>query len=417
MKTPEDYGYKLGENIVPYINKCIDEGGECYIAEGEHVFGRNDNNFLLGHPWSDSCITWGWSRKNNIKIIGAGKDKTIFKLVDKVNSKNIWGKKFETVKMLATNFNESCDNNLIEGITFDGNYENNSESSTVSAINIRGTNNTIKNCRFINFGVGADQSWECFQIYAIPTDLKQKGPIILNNTFEKIGLKKNSKSGHVPENTLIAVGGVDVLVEGNEFINCEFDTTNQQSPIHGISIGETKNAKIIKNKFDKFQGACIYMDSWKNEDALIEENEAKDVWGFINLTCQTWGNENQISFNKNFKIQKNKVELSSGNVYYQHDAPPIVSFFLGYNYDPRLDRNKYPAFENIVASENEVKLGSRETMPGVFQESAKLICFWGAPVTDTKIKVENNNFISAFNNQKQLSLWQRFINWIKNLFS
>ena len=41
-KTPEYYGYKIGENIAPYINKCIDEEGECYISEGEHLFGRTD---------------------------------------------------------------------------------------------------------------------------------------------------------------------------------------------------------------------------------------------------------------------------------------------------------------------------------------------------------------------------------------
>ena len=417
MKTPEEYGYKLGENIVPYINKCIEEAGECYISEGEHVFGRNDNNFLLGHPWSDSCITWGWSRKHNVKIIGSGKNKTILKLVDKVNSKNIWGQKSPNIKMLATNFNESCDYNLIEGITFDGNYENNSESSTVSAINIRGINNTIKDCRFINFGVGDEETWECFQIFATPIDMNQKGPNIINNTFEKLGLKKNSKPGHVPENTLIAAGGIDILIEGNEFNNCEFDIKNQQSPVHGISIGESKNAKIIKNKFDKFQGPCIYMDSWTNEDATIEKNEAQNVWNFINFTCQRWDNEKQISFNKNIKIQNNKVNLSSGNVYYQHDAGPITSCFLSYNYDPELDRNKYPAFENIIASNNVVELGNREIMLGVFQESAKMICFWGAPVNDSKIKLENNTFISSFKTEEQISWWRKILNWIKNLFS
>ena len=80
--TPEFYGYKLGENIAPYINKCIDLVGECYISEGEHIIGRDDSNWNSGNIWNDNSIVWGWNRKHNVKIIGAGRDKTTLKWIN-----------------------------------------------------------------------------------------------------------------------------------------------------------------------------------------------------------------------------------------------------------------------------------------------------------------------------------------------
>lgn len=413
--TPEFYGYKIGQNIVPYINKCIAENGECQISEGEHVFGRNDSDQFLGHIWSDSCITWGWQRKDDVKIIGAGIDKTIFKLVDKVNTKEIFGKKALNIKMISTNYNESCNNNWIEGITFDGNYDNNNESSTLAAIHIRGSNNTVKNCKFINFGVGQDQQAECFQLFLTTFRPEDKGPNIISNVFEKMGNKRNSKSGHCPENTIVAAAGTNSIIRKNIFNNCLFHSKDQQSPLHGISIGESFDTEISENIFNKFQGACFYVDSWRNERVNISNNTCTDVWNFINLTCQTWDDEKQISFNKDFNIVNNKITLSSEDVYYQHDALPIVSCFFSYNYDPRLDRNKFPAFQNIIAKNNKVTLGFRESQKGVFQESSKLICFWGAPIDDSKIKLTDNEFISTLIKPLEKTFWQKIKGFFQKL--
>ena len=99
MNTPEFYGYSLGQNIVPYINKCIDETGECYVSEGIHMFGRNDTDWNKGHIWSDSTINWGWNRKSGIKLIGKGSDKTIFRFVDNVHSRHLLGKKSQNTAM------------------------------------------------------------------------------------------------------------------------------------------------------------------------------------------------------------------------------------------------------------------------------------------------------------------------------
>lgn len=415
MNTPEYYGYKLGDNITPYINKCIDATGECYISEGEHIFGRNDKDWHKGHVWSDSTITWGWNRKHDVKIIGAGRDKTILKWIDNCHASYLFARPKDVIVMVQTNWNESCDNNIIEGITFDGNYSNNISSATLLGIRIRGENNTVKGCKFINFGVGSKQLHECFQIIIGPINTDGKGTKIIDNYFTSPGKKSKSTDNHVPENTLIAVGGIDTVVSGNVFENMEFDVVNQQSPLHGISIGNSKNAKIINNKFINFQGSCIYTDSWTNENFIIENNTAKNVWQFLQISCQHWDNSEQISFNKNGLITNNDIELNIGDCYWHWNRPPIVSNLCGYINAPNVDHEKYPGFENILITKNRVVLGYRKVKDWI-EESTKLFCFWGNGVGEDKIKMIDNTFISTIPRPIIKSCWQKIIDWFKQIF-
>lgn len=415
MNTPEYYGYKIGDNIAPYINKCIDTTGECYISEGTHILGRNDTNWHLGHVWSDSSIVWGWNKKHSVKLIGAGRDKTTLKWIDNCNAAYIQNKQADTIVMVATNWNEYCNDNLIEGITFDGNYENNTKSTQLG-IRIRGANNTIKSCKFINFGVGKKQIHETFQIIVGPDSNTMKGTTVVDNYFTLPGRKSKSSEKHVPENTCIAVGGYDALVSDNVFENMDFNVVDQQSPLHGISLAFSKNAKITNNKFINFQGACVYFDSWTNENFTIENNTAKNVWQFLQLTCQHWDNLNQISFNKNVLVTNNDVELSKGDCHWHWIQAPIVSNFCGYVHAPNVDHKTYPAFENIVITKNKVTLGFRE-IGKTFEESTKLHCFWGVNVTDNKIKMIDNQFVSTMPLPPKKKCWfMRFIDWIKGLF-
>lgn len=415
MNTPEYYGYKIGDNIAPYINKCIDATGECYISEGTHILGRNDTNWHLGHVWSDSSIVWGWNKKDGVKLIGAGRDKTILKWIDNCNIAYIKDKHSDTISMISTNWNQYCNDNLIEGITFDGNYENNTKS-TMLGIRIRGSNNTIKGCKFINFGVGEKQTHETFQIIVGPDTNALKGTIVIDNYFSSPGRKSKSSEKHVPENTCIAVGGYDALVSGNVFENMDFNVMDQQSPLHGISLAFSRNAKITNNTFINFQGSCIYFDSWTNEDFIIENNTAKNVWQFLQLTCQHWDNLSQISFNKNVLVTNNEIELSKGDCFWHWVQAPVVSNFCGYVHAPNVDHNKYPAFENIVITKNKVMLGFRE-IGKTFEESTKLNCFWGSNVTEDKIKMIDNEFISTIPLPPKKKCWfMRIIDWIKNLF-
>jgi hypothetical protein len=416
INTPEFYGYKIGENIAPYINKCIDETGECYISEGEHIFGRNDEEWHKGHVWSDSCITWGWNRFDNIKLIGAGYNKTIFKLIDNVNSKNLFGTPAPIIHMLSTNYNVSCDNNLIEGITFDGNYENNHDISTICAIRMRGSNNTVKNCRFINFGPGNQSDHECFQVFCVGHGKLDDGAKILNNIFESVGKKKNSKKGHCPENTFVAVGGKAPQIKYNTFKNCEFDIVNQQSPLHAITIADSLNAEITDNTFENFQGNCIYIDSWTNKNAVIVNNRGTNIWNFIALTCQHWQNQDQISYSEDFCIENNDVVLSDGDIYYQWDQQPIVSVFFAYNHDPKLNINIYTGFKNIVAKDNKITLGHR-IVNGITEVSNVLKCYWGYSASTDKILLTNNQIFSNITKPiEKLSIFRRFINWLLNIF-
>ena len=414
-KTPEYYGYKIGENIAPYINKCIYYHGECYISEGVHVLGRNDRSWELGNVWTDSAIVWGWNRTSNVKLIGAGKDKTILKWIDNCHAAYLHDIAKDLVVMVTTNWDLSCDNNLIEGITFDGNYENNRNTATQLGIRIRGENNTVKNCKFINFGVGSRETHECFQIIIGPKDSSGKGTQVIDNYFSLPGKKINSTDNHVPEITVVAVGGDGASVKGNVFENMEFDIDKQQSPLHAISLGISKNAEISENKFINFQGACIYMDSWTNENFVIKNNISKNVWQFLQLTCQNWDNPQQISFNKDALIINNDVELSIGNCYYHWSKPAFVSNFCGYVNAPNVDHDKYPGFKNILITKNNIKLGYRKIRDSIYEESTKLFCYWGNSVGEDKIKMADNIFISCLP-QPPKSFFRKILDFFIGLF-
>ena len=400
--TPEFHGYTIGQNIVPYINKCIEETGECYIGDGVHNVGRNDRDWNTGNVWGDNTIQWGWSRKHNVKIIGVGIDKTILRYVDNVQSRYLLDNPRDYVLMLQTKWNVNCDDNLIEGITFDGNYQNNSSTSTLFGIRIRGSNNKINACKFINFGVGDSQRHECFVLSIGPIDKKDKGPTVTNCYFSKPGQKKNSLPGYVPETTFIAVGGTDLVVANNVFEDCNYNIVNQQSPLHGVTIGESVNAIITSNKFINFQGKCFYTDSWVNIGAKYINNEATNVWSFIHMSCQYWNDDNQISFNKDILIENNNVLLSNDMCYYQWDKNGYVSSFFSYIYDFNLNKTKYAGFENVIVQNNHVTLGYIN-INGKTIESDKLVCSMGVSVVDSKKiqLLDSNKFTSSLPFEKK----------------
>ena len=389
--TPEFYGYKIGQNVAPYINKCINDTGKCYLSAGEHILGRNDRNWNEGNPWNDNGISWGWNRVHNVQLIGAGKDKTTIRLIDNSQSKEAFGNKdIKYILMLQTNYSVSCDNTLIEGITWDGNYQNNNDSVTIFGIRIRGENTIINGCRFINFGVGKYNRAECFQLVLGPIDPNGKGPTIINNIFEKIGNKSGSPAGFVPENTLIAVSGINPIIKNNIFSKCIFDRVNQQSPLHAITLGGTKDAIIEANLFDSFHGACIYMDSWKNENVVIKQNIAYDVWAFIGFLCKKWDDPNQIFNITNCSISQNTISLSNGETTHQWDAVGYPSAFFGYVNDPLVTENK---FNNITIVNNKITLGYL-SKNGVNTESSKMICFYGNRI-NPEIDLTSNIFTST----------------------
>lgn len=423
--TPEYYGYTLGKNIVPYINQCIRETKECVISEGVHIFGRNDKNWNDGNIWQDSTITWGWHGINDdIKLYGAGIDKTVLKLINNVHTKALYDIPSDVIFMLQTNFYQSCNNAVISGITWDGNYSENSGSSTINAIRIRGSNINISENKFVNFGVGAAQKCECFQVSVGPINQSEQGPTVKNNIFSNVGLKQNSPRGFVPENTLLAVSGLNPIISGNTFKDCVFDKKMQQSPLHGIAVSFTTGSIIENNIFENFSGVCIYMDSWQNENLIIKNNSANNVWQFMQLTCQPWKNLDQISFHKNYTISDNTVVLSDGETTYEWDIDGGPSEFFGYVYFKSLDPVKYPAFENIIIKNNKITVGSFRNKKGILLESVPLICFSGREVNESKIRLENNLILKKNNvpslpiqnATKKVSFFQKIIDFFARLF-
>lgn len=52
-----------------------------------------------------------------------------------------------------------------------------------------------------------------------------------------------------------------------------------------------------------------------------------------------------------------------------------------------------------------------------FEESSKLYCFWGNKITDDKIKMIDNQFVSTVPlASKKKYLFVKFMDWIKRLF-
>ena len=396
---PEFYGYKLGMNIGPYINSIIEKAGTVYLSPGEHILGRNDSDKSKGNIYSDSIITWGWGdRKSGVQIIGEkGWDQTSIKLVDRVHTKWIYGSVAPYVLMLQPKYDVSCDNCVIRGITFNGNYTNNGESSTVDGIRLRGQSTVVDSCRFVDFGVGKDNAAECFDVVLCPIDLSTQGPTVQNCIFTQPGRKSQSAAGFVCEHTLCAVSGHNTKVINNTFKDCVFDPVTQQSPMHGVTLSSASGAVVAYNHFTNFQGGAFYVDSYSNDGVQIVDNDGVDVWNFIQLTVKQWPDLNQISLHANYDIARNNVRLANGGSPYQWDIPAQgPTGFLGYCFDPSVDRTKFPGFKNVRARNNKVTLGYWKNSKGVTVESTKLVCYWGNPVGDDQITVDSSNeFVST----------------------
>lgn len=412
--NPEFFGYKIGQNIVPFINKCIEESGECAISEGTHTFGLSDNS---GDVWKSNMIAWGWGRKNGVKLSGAGLNKTTLRLADNLQCIKYYPKQFQYVYMLQTHYNVSCDNNIIQGITFDGNYDNNKDGeSTINCLRIRGENNTVQDCGFINFGVGDRSIYECFQVSLLTVNPKTGGNKVLNNIFTRPGKKDKDAGGFVPENTFVAVCGDNVVVSGNLFLNCESNAMNQRSPLHGITIGgpnPSNNILISDNNFQKYQGSCFYIDSWSCSNVNIINNKASDVWLFAYLSSQIWPNEQQISFNSNYLIENNKVKLAKETAYYQwNDESSYDPVFLGINNDDRVDRAKCPGFKNISIKNNEIRSDKQSLFKLFYGKSTDQILFYKNFVFGSELEMELTNarakLISA---QEALDKLEQMIVW------
>jgi hypothetical protein len=249
----------------------------------------------------------------------------------------------------------------------------------------------VRNCKFINFGVGDNSVYECFQLSLLSISPDGVGGVVENNLFELPGKKDKNAVGFIPENTFIAVSGHNFVIQNNTFRNCESNELTQRSPLHGITIGgqfPTKTVTIKNNTFENYQGVAIYIDSWSNDNVIITENVAKNVWIFLYISSQKWPTAGQTSVSKNFKLTDNTVVLSNEKAYYQWNAASSFDpVFFGYNNDPSVDRKKIVGFSNFEFDNNIIRINTDA-------DKAFIKCFYGNPVEKDVIKTANNMFVN-----------------------
>lgn len=368
-------------NWAPIANDLIAKDQSVEFPAG--IFHLGDStpppaNDPFPDPNSRGAIIWGWNRTKNVSISGAGIGQTVLRIADNVilpqnfsPLSNFWSMIFTGGQGPADSVD--CANSRVIGITFDGNHRNN-PSFTNKAIRIVGSNTVIESCEFLDFATGTPPGGpaiapECFVVecfLATSSAPESKGATIRNCTFRMPGRKWNSNPGYTTENTQVDVGGnmlrgisaSGVVVEGCRFSG-DFNRTNQQSPLHGITLFNTIGAVIRDNVFVDFQGSCIYADSGPQIGTKITGNTATNVWTFVQLSVQNWVRMGsgpwQIARFKDMVISGNNVSLSSGSAPYAWDAPDQPSAFLGYLWDRDVDPTR-PSFENVVvAGDNIVK--------------------------------------------------------------
>lgn len=371
-------------NCARAINLCLQETGVVEFDEGTYIIG----GIGISNPL-DASIYWGFPAKytRGIKLIGKGKGKTILKFAASTGTHSVlpYGSAIflvNTYSYIGDDQSYDAGDCVISGITFDGNYDENFDVSnpyfkTVSGVRLIGTNNLIEDCEFKGFGVGvANQEAFALQSYLPSTAVDNAhGAVVRNCSFNTPGANSRPLPlGSTAEAvTWVALGGNGVankyatgcVVEGCDFSNITFGA-NQRSPQHGITPATTRGAIVRNNTFTSFAGQHIYVDSYKNFDLRIVDNNATLCPQFISLVTQNWVRLTGspafaplISSHVNVTIENNTVELAGPNsFYYDYNQPPYNATFMLYQFDRDVDAyynpTLIPGFKNINIQGNTI---------------------------------------------------------------
>ena len=272
-----------------------------------------------------------------------------------------------SANMFYSNFYADTNDVIIRNITWDGNQNNNftTNSPTNSGIFLKGKRSQISKCKFINFGVGnslysypGPGVGECFVILIEPTNKKvDTGPTIEECEFTSPGIKDGpDASGHTPEYTCIAFGGVDAVIKNNKFYDLEFNT-NQRSPVHCVTYGGSYNAHIIGNSFVNIHGQAFYVDSFPVTGSYIQNNYISSSWFAFSLTSQDWTDPNQITNFKDIDFSNNTVILSDGPTTYQWFAGQAGNVYPSIYFGYVKTSTMVTPFSNVKSQHNKLKLG------------------------------------------------------------
>ena len=384
MAKASDYGAIAdgSTNCARAINLCLQETGVVEFDEGTYVIG----GIGITNPL-DAAIYWGYPANytRGIRMIGKGKGKTIIKFAAATGTHAILPYGFSiflvnTYSYIGDDQSYDAGDCVITGITFDGNFDENWDPvnpyfKTVSGVRLIGTNNLIEDCEFKGFGVGvANQEAFGLQSY-LPTTAPDnaKGAVVRNCSFNTPGANSRTVLTYIEAITWVVVGGnglgskyaTGCVVEGCDFTNNTF-STNQRSPLHGISVASTRGAIIRNNTFTSFGGQAIYVDSYKSFDLKILNNIATLSPQFISFVVQNWprlsGNPAFAALTASFvnvTIEGNVVSLAGpASFYYNFNNPPLNATFFLYQFDRDVtdlyNPTLIPGFKNVNIQGNTI---------------------------------------------------------------
>lgn len=269
--------------------------------------------------------------------------------------------------MLYSQFGIDTNDAIIRNITWDGNQNNNftTDSPTNSGIFINGERSNISKCKFINFGVGnsvysypGPGVGESFIILISPVNEQVgTGPTIELCEFTSPGIKDGpDTSGHTPEYTCIAVGGVDGVIKNNKFYDLEFNT-NQRSPIHCVTYGGSYNMQVYGNSFVNIHGQAFYVDSYRVTGSYIRNNYISASWFAFSITSQPWSDPDQVANYKDIDFSNNTVILSDGPTTYQWFAGQAGNVYPSIYFGYVKTSGMVTPFSNVKSQNNRLKLG------------------------------------------------------------
>ena len=381
MGRPESYGAipNSGMNCAPAINACIAATNSCEFSDGVYTIGSSSMT-----AFDQSTISFGWTpaQQNGVKLTGTGK--TVLRLADNMNASPgyaVNGLEYRIIQAIGPGGDGSVNikNIEIRGITLDGNYNGvngtSNPSLTTAGISTFGENTLIEDCAFQNFNVGIGNATSFVVIAMLSKASAQgaKGATVRNCQFLPPGRRSQVPAGSPEQVVYIQVGGSvtaqilasGCVVSGNTLRgDCN---TQQISPLAGVSLAMTQNAKVTGNNLDTFHGKCVYIDTGANYQPVFSNNSALDVPNFVSLTTQNYGRiygaafANWTAIHNTPQFTGNTVRLKGPWNWNPGKYNPWPATLFAYYLDRDLDMNQQ-WFKGITFKDNSIDLaGSAQT--------------------------------------------------------
>ena len=154
----------------------------------------------------------------------------------------------------------------------------------------------------------------------LPSNAPQfaKGGEVLLCRFDRPARRRTAPAGYTTENTFVALGGhlltnriaTGVRVSGCAFSG-DFHSTEQQAPLHGVTISACVGAEIEKNSWYNFAGTCIYSDTGAQYGTRVHDNKAEGVYRFVQHTVREYFGADAWKTGAvvDFRAERNKISL------------------------------------------------------------------------------------------------------------